>query len=271
MCTYRVAATQVSDAATRAVGPSTSPIGTRVALLQIIPTDELSHQAKGFLAMRISALSLRMVTAVVFTMLSQADAAPPNQPSTTVGRTAVIDLGHIFDNSTSVKMEVEKIRRDGEAATKQFQAAQDKLKLKAGELKNFKKGSDEYARREAAIMQEQSTMKVKAQLIQKQFQDRRSKIYYAAYLQVEELVRLYSQNNGIALVLRTNAKPAEAPQTTAQRMQRIQRPILFEQNIDITVPILEELNRRAVSLSKNEQLPNDRNDLSPDVYWQGLF
>ena len=203
--------------------------------------------------MRISTLSLRIVTAIVLTTVSRADGAPPNQPT---GRTAVIDLGHIFDNSTYVKVETEKIRRDADAETKRFQAIEAELKAMAEELKKFNRGTPEYSRKEAAFVQKRADAKVQAQLKQKEFQDRRSKIYFAAYQQIEELVRLYSQNNGIALVLRTNRVAEKAPQTAAERMQRIQRPVVFEQNVNITRPILAELNRRAAAVSLNETRPN---------------
>ena len=221
--------------------------------------------------MRISTLSLRVVTAIVLTTISRADGAPPNQPSIAAGRTAVIDLGHIFDNSTSVKIEVEKIRRDADAATKRFQKIQGDLQGMVEELKKFNKGSAEYARKEAAIVQKKADAAVQAQLMKKQLRDRRSKIYFAAYQQVEELVRLYSQNNGITLVLRSTAKPAEAPQTAAQRMQRIQRPVVFEQNVDITRPILDERTRRAVKLSLNSPQPSQRNVSSFELPWEGLY
>ena len=204
--------------------------------------------------MRIVTLSMRVVAAVVLTTVTQAYSAGPNQPAHSVGRTAVIDLSHIFEQSTYVTGEVAKIRREADATAEQFKKLEAQLRKSAESLKDYKQGSPEYARLEAQLVQRKADLRVQAQLKQKQLAEQQSKVYFAAYEQVEKLVRLYSMNNGISLVLRSNQKEAKAPQTAAERMRRIQRPVVFEQNVDITLPILEELNRRSgLSLKTSRQ------------------
>ncbi|MCG8584202.1 MAG: OmpH family outer membrane protein [Pirellulales bacterium] len=201
--------------------------------------------------MQVTTLSLRVACAVALTTASAAYGAPTNRPARVGGRTAVIDLGHIFDNSIFVKAEIEKIRAEAEETTERFRTIETQLRRMAEELKQYNKGSQEYARLEAGLVQKQADARVQAQLQQKKLQEKRSKILFTAYQQIEELVRLYSTNNGITLVLRTNQVNADNPQTAQERMRRIQRPVVFEQNVDITLPILTELNRRAMKVSQN--------------------
>ena len=160
--------------------------------------------------MNTTTLTLRVVALLALTTASQAYGAPPNQPLP--GRTAVIDLGHIFENSVYVKGELEKMRVDAEATTEHFKRLETQIRSMIEELKQYNKGTSEYARHEATIVQKQADARVQIQLRQKQMQERRSKVYFATYQRIEELVRLYSQNNGISLVLRSNQKDAEAPQ-----------------------------------------------------------
>lgn len=197
--------------------------------------------------MKTASLTLRVVALIALTTATSAYGAPPNQALP--GRTAVIDVGHIFENSTYIQGELDKMRADADAATAHFKKLEAQIRAMIEELKQYNKGTTEYARQEATIVQKQADARVQIQLRQKQLQERRSQVYFAAYQQVEELVRLYSMNNGIALVLRSNQKEAEAPQTTEARMRRIQRPVVFEQNVDITQPILVELNRRTTDVS----------------------
>lgn len=210
--------------------------------------------------MRISSLTVRVVAVIALTTVSRADGAPTNQPTHVGGRTAVIDLGHIFDNSLYVKAEIDKIRDEAEKVTEHFKTVETQLRRMADELKEYQKGSDQYARLEAGLVQKQADARVQAQLKQKQLQEKRSQVLFSAYEQVEELVKLYSTNNGIALVLRTNQVAADTPQTAQERMRRIQRPVVFEKNVDITLPILTELNRRAMKISATGQT----NPLNPN-------
>jgi hypothetical protein len=150
-----------------------------------------------------------------------------------------------------VKSEVAKIRLEAEATAEKFKQLELELRKSAEALKQFKKGSPEYARHEAGLIQKQADLRVQAQLKQKQLKERQTSVYYTAYQQVEQLVGLYSANNGISLVLRSKQKDSQAPQTSEERMRRIQRPVVFEQNVDITLPILAELNRRTMGLSLN--------------------
>jgi Skp family chaperone for outer membrane proteins len=210
----------------------------------------IASYRKDSIIMKTTANSLRVLAVLACTAISRAEAAAPNQPAHTPGRTATIDVGHIFENSVYVKGELEKIRRDAEATTERFKTLESQLRTMNEQLKQFQEGSVEYTRQEAAVVQKQADARVEAQLKQKQLEDRRSTAYFTAYQQIEQLVALYSLNNNITLVLRSNRKEPAAPQTAAERMRHIQRPVVFEQNIDITLPILEELNRRA-TLSLN--------------------
>ena len=83
--------------------------------------------------MRILSITFRALTAIVLTTASQAygapaNQAPLNQPTHAAGRTAVIDLGHIFDNSIFVKGEVEKIRVETEATLAKFKGIEADLR-----------------------------------------------------------------------------------------------------------------------------------------------
>ena len=157
----------------------------------------------------------------------------------------VIDITYIFKKYTVFQSQVQGMRKEVEATEARLQGQVEQVKKMAEGLKEFKHGSPEYSRLEAQIAQRRADFNVQAQLQKKQFLEKESEIYYATYQQVKDLVRLYCQNNGISLVLRFNADQTGEKQTRPDRLRAMNRPVVYEQGIDITLVILDELERRA--------------------------
>ncbi len=125
-----------------------------------------------------------------------------------------------------------------------FQAEVQVKKLAEG-LKGLNRGTPEYQRLEAQVAQKRADFTVQAQLQKKQFLEKESEIYYKTYQEIKSLVRLYCQNNGISLVLRFNAEQTDNKRSRPERLRAMNRPVVYEQGIDITLVILDELERRA--------------------------
>ena len=72
-------------------------------------------------------------------------------------------------------------------------------------------------------------------------------MYLAAYREVTNLVRVYAERNNITLVLRFNGKPVDQNNRDAIRAELFKTVLYNSPSIDITDPILAELNRAAVA------------------------
>jgi len=178
-------------------------------------------------------------------------AQPPTQrataPPAATGGVAVIDITYILDNYSRLKQEGERFKAAVEATGKKFKAEQDAIVKSAEKLKQFKPGTPEYKKLEEELTKRQSDLKVEASLEEKTFAERESQMYLQAYREVTNLVRIYAERNNITLVLRFNGKPVDQNNRDAIRAELFKTVLYNSPSIDITDPILAELNRAAAA------------------------
>ncbi len=160
---------------------------------------------------------------------------------------AVIDITYILDHHPRLKADMEVYRRDFENTGAGFKKEQEALIKGAESLKSLKQGSPDFKKKEEELAQRESDLKVKAALQQKEFAERESKIYLKAYQEVSSVVRTYSERNGITLVLRFSGAPPDPNNRDAVRAELLKTIQYSHRDIDITDPIMAELNRAAVA------------------------
>jgi hypothetical protein len=78
--------------------------------------------------------------------------------------------------------------------------------------------------------------------LRKDFLEREAKVYYQTYLEVVGTVNDYAKRQGIGLVLRFNGEPID-PNRRDDVLREINKPVVMQDNIDITGDILMLLNR----------------------------
>jgi Skp family chaperone for outer membrane proteins len=179
--------------------------------------------------------------------LAQAPAQRPAAPAASHHGIAVIDITYILDNHPRLQQATEGFKRDVEAMGKHFKGEQDAIVKSAEKLKTFNAGSPDYKKLEEELAKRQSDLKVQAALKEKEFTERESKIYLAAYQEITNLVRVYAERNGISLVLRFNGKPVDANNRDAIRAELFKTVMYNDPSIDITDQILAELKRNAAA------------------------
>lgn len=163
----------------------------------------------------------------------------------------VIDVTYIFKKYSVFQAQVMALKKEVEATEARLQGQVEQVKKMAEGLKDLNHGTPAYQRLEAQIAQKRADFNVQAQIQKKQFLERESEIYFNTYQQVKQLVGLYSQNNGISLVLRFNAdKTTGEKQTRPDRLRAMNRPVVYEQGIDITLMVLDELERQAKTAAR---------------------
>ena len=79
--------------------------------------------------------------------------------------------------------------------------------------------------------------------------EREAKIYYTVYQEVNDEVKYYSDRNGITMVLRFNGDPVDVNNRESV-MREINKPIVYQNGVDITPKILEALNKRTPVANK---------------------
>jgi Skp family chaperone for outer membrane proteins len=184
--------------------------------------------------------------AITFTHAQQ-PAQRAAAPATGVRGVAVIDVTYILDNYQRLKQGTDAFKLDIEKTGEGFKGEQESLVKAVEGLKRFKPGSQEFKKLEEELAKRQSDLKIKAKLKEKDFAERESQMYLAAYREVSSVVRAYAERNGISLVLRFNGKPVDQNNRDAIRAELFKTVLYNSPTIDITDPILTAMNRAAAA------------------------
>jgi hypothetical protein len=85
--------------------------------------------------------------------------------------------------------------------------------------------------------------------------EREAKVYYQTYLEVVEAVNYFAKRQGIGLVLRFSGEPID-PNRRDDVLREINKPVVMQDSIDITLEVLVLLNRD--QQSPQQQLPTSQ-------------
>jgi Skp family chaperone for outer membrane proteins len=174
--------------------------------------------------------------------------APPggaaSQPATHHG-IAVIDVTYILEHYSRLKQAMEVYKRDAQAAEDLLKKERDAIAKRAERLKTLKPGSPDFKAEEEAITKAESDWKLNVAKQRRDFAEKESRYYLRAYQELSAAVKAYAERNGIALVLRFNGAPIDPNNREMVQMEVFKMVMYYDKSIDITDPVLAELNRSA--------------------------
>jgi Skp family chaperone for outer membrane proteins len=173
--------------------------------------------------------------------------APPTAPSALAQRyhIAVVDISYVFKNFQRFTTQMDAMKVDVEAMEGVLSKDRDAINALQTEMSTFNPGSPEYKQRDEQLAQRKADFNIKATQKRKEFLEREAKIYFQAYLEVADAVKYYAERRDIGLVLRFNG---DMPPDATQRdevLRMINKPVVYQNGIDITPDILALLNRSA--------------------------
>ena len=194
--------------------------------------------------MKTSLLSAAIVAGLLV-IVGAASLPAQNRPAASGGNNiAVIDIGAVFKDHLRFKAMMEKLKTDVQAADQSFKGETEKINKSVKQLQDLKPGAPDYKRLEEQITKEQSDISARASLQKKAFMEREAKIYYAVYQEIQDEVKYYAEAKGVGIVVRHNSDAID-PNNRNSVMAGINKTVVFQQpGLDITNPILTELNRR---------------------------
>ena len=173
------------------------------------------------------------------------------QPRATGGAIALLDVSLIFKNHGRFKAMMAEMENDVKRAEEQMKAERDTIRALSERLKEFRAGSPEYKQLEEQVAKRQSDLQVQVALQRKEFLQRESKIYHMVYMEVEQEVAYFAQQNGIAVVLRHSGDQVEGSDPNDVLRDINKQVVWSASGLDITQPILDRLNSRSVAPAVN--------------------
>ena len=155
---------------------------------------------------------------------------------------AVIDINFIFKNHARFKASMDDIKRDIETFEAHLRDQRTQITQQTETLKNLPAGSADYKNLEEQIANTHTTLQLDTNRKRKEILEREARVYYNAYKHIEEAVAMFADVNGIGLVLRFSSEDMD-PTKRDSVLAGVNRPIVFQRQLNITAPILDQLNR----------------------------
>lgn len=190
------------------------------------------------------ATKLAAFVSVLFASLATSAVAQQASPSANASRygLAVVDINYIFKNYAQFKTAMEGIKGDIQQAEAKLKVDREAIQTKENQAKEFQPSSPEFKQLDEEVARLKADFNIKASRTRKDFQEREAKVYYQTYLQVSSTVEYYAQQNNIGLVLRFNGDQVN-PDRPEAILKAINKPVVSQNNIDITPDVLALLNR----------------------------
>ena len=157
---------------------------------------------------------------------------------------AVVDIKKVFDQYQPFQAKIEQIRQERKALQEQNVAKRRDLANRIKQLQQLKPTSQEYKRLEAQLAQEESSIATSAKLRHTELLRREAREHYYAYQQVIAAVARVCQKHNISLVLHYDSAPID-PANPNSILKGINRIVVYQQRLDITGLVLQELNQVA--------------------------
>ncbi len=167
---------------------------------------------------------------------------------------AVIDINYVMEKYSVFQRSFEGWKKAMEGTAAQLKKEEDAIVRQMESMKTLKPGTKEFKTLEEDITRKKSDLQINASLKDKEFKERAAKLQLEAYQEIAEAVKTYADRNGISLVLQFNGAPVD--QNNARAVQAdIQKLVVYQNGIDITPIILDDLNRRAASTARPAPRP----------------
>ena len=170
-----------------------------------------------------------------------AQGASPSANATRYGM-AVVDVSYIFKNYSQFTNSMKNLKSEMEQMDGELKSERAAIASKEEQRKTLNPGSPDFNRLDEEIARATADFQIKANRIRKQFLDKEAKVYFQTYRQVSNAVQHYAQSHNIGLVLRFNGDQID-PNVREKILHAINKPVVYQNNIDITPDVLALLNR----------------------------
>lgn len=193
---------------------------------------------KNLFAVSVASILLAAVAAVG-ELQAQGTAAKPAAP-----KIVVIDVNEIFKSYSRFKQRMEQLNTEVQNADAKLKQEFEQIRKLSEGLADIRKESPDYRRVEEDITKKQSEFTASRQIQQKDFVEKRARLYYDTYVEIQQELKYFTGQFGIDLVVQHNSEEVDTSDWQAV-VRKMGGPVVFHNNLDITKQILDRLNQRA--------------------------
>lgn len=176
---------------------------------------------------------------------SSASAQAPAPAGYATPQVATLDLAYLFRNHARYKQLDDALKVEVQQAEQTFTAEQKSMQELARRLQEYKAGSPEYKAIEEELARKEADLRLRGAIMQKNFAEKKAKIYFDVLQDVKNYVRYHAEQHGIMMVVNFNGDEVDG--TNPQSVMRgLNETVVYQhRSVDITPVILELCNKGA--------------------------
>jgi len=170
---------------------------------------------------------------------------------------ALIDLGAVFNNYDKFNEQAASLQKELEESDLTILERVKKIKAQQEKLTDgsIEQGSPDFVRIESAMLRDQTDLAAYRKQTQRHFLRREADLYKKLYLEVEDVVKVYSKHYHYTLVLRFNREDLLDTETSDEILSGVDRRIMYYRlQDDITGPIVTYLNETWAENKKRQAI-----------------
>ncbi|WP_425399838.1 OmpH family outer membrane protein [Aeoliella sp.] len=185
----------------------------------------------------------------------QAQAQHPEAANASTFGIAVVDISFVFKNHDQFKARMEQMKNEMKGIEDGLKAKRDGIARMEEARNNLKPGTPDYKLKDDELAQAKAGFNLEMNRLQKDLMEKESKIYYSTYRQISDTIANYAKQRRIGLVLRFSGDLPD-PSNPKDILKDINRPVVFENNVDITRDIVTLVNSGQIPRSNATANPN---------------
>jgi Skp family chaperone for outer membrane proteins len=199
-------------------------------------------------------LPIAIAAVSVVGFASSAEAQNPAGANASKHGVAVVDISYIFKKHDRFRTTMESMKGEMEATEAELKGDRDKIAQLEQRRNTYNAGSAEYKQIDEDLARQMADFNLKMTRLRKEFLEREAKVYYQTYLEVNDAVKYYATQQHIGLVIRFNGEPVD-PSRREDVLREINKPVVFQNQVDITPDIIALLNRDTMRTATPQATP----------------
>jgi Skp family chaperone for outer membrane proteins len=175
---------------------------------------------------------------------------------------AVVDISYVFKEHARFKQQIETMKQKMEALDKQFADERNAIAKMEEQRNQFKPNAPEWKNLDNEITRKKADFTVRADQEQKTLMQEEANMYYQTYLEVQDAIETFARQYDIGLVLRFNGDKVD-PALRQEIIRGINRPVVYQNSIDITPAVLQMVNRSSGAPPTQQSAAGGRTNTIP--------
>ncbi|MBI3837027.1 MAG: OmpH family outer membrane protein [Planctomycetia bacterium] len=198
------------------------------------------------------AAAAAVISCVGLLAVSNLSAQRPASSATPRSGVALVDVAGISQKCARLTQSLEALKHEYESNAASFKKEADVGNQLTEKVRQMPAGSPERKQLEQEVLKRRADFELHGKRITEDARERETRLYVSMFRELNDELARYAQANGVQLILRYDVAPLDLSDPRAV-LQEIQKPIVYQRDMDVTPTVLDLVNRRSGPLGSTSK------------------